>query len=160
MVVDRIIIPIAIIIVGGILAWYLIVPLMLYILDTIAFLIAKILTKLFPRNVNMPNNPNQSTIQSGSRTYNPNPIQYLLHNYPHIPKGFANNAKNSSKNPFPEDNFDMPYDPVVKNANGCSLKPHHNKSIISRKQPNANKTIFKAKGYMITRGAEHDHDGL
>jgi len=132
MVADRIIIPITIIIVGGILGWYLIVPLMLYMLDTIAFLIAKILTTLFPRNVNMPNSPEQSTIQRKCRVYSPNPLNYILNRVPITPEEVARYFNNCGKNPYPKDTFDVPFNPVVKKANRSLFKRTHPNHIISR----------------------------
>ncbi|MBL7127131.1 MAG: hypothetical protein ISS58_08055 [Dehalococcoidales bacterium] len=119
------------IVIGLIAGNYLIVPLLLYALDTIAFLAVKILKKL-PINTHVFESPEQSTIQSKCRVYNPNPLNYLLNRIPITPEEVAHYFNDCDSNPSQKDTLDVSFNPVIKKANRRLFKYAHPSRIISK----------------------------
>jgi len=127
--VDTIILSIGIIILGLKVAKYLIVPLLLYILDTIAFVIARILKLI---NTGSLKSPEQGRIQGKYRVYSPNPVKYILNCIPITPKELAYYLNNRDRTLPLENTLDVTFNPVVKNTDRSLFKFVHFKRIIER----------------------------
>ena len=129
---ERLIVSVVLLIIGIIAGRYVIVPLLLYLGDTIAYLVVKSLNWLFPAEANFIKYPDDETIKGEYILYSPNPINYILSRVPITPKEFANYVENGRCHPCVKYSFDMAIYPVIKNTKNGLLRLVHRTGIIKR----------------------------
>ena len=126
--------------IGFVVGKYIITPLIIYVLDSIAYIISQTLSRLFPRNSDTPDSPNKSSINSKYCVYNPNPIKYFLNLRPLV-KGESGIIKSHTVQgfkycddcPLRKDAFNMAFHPIIEQPNAGTFKPTiHSKRIIPK----------------------------
>ena len=119
--------------VSGLLSYFLITPLMFYILDSVLYLNVKILKSSWAVEAfTLYDNRYNRTIQGKNRVYIPNPLRYILYNFKNIKKFERNKITDRESDIFGKNILNMPINPIVKNADCSLFKFTHIKSIIKR----------------------------